>query len=215
MSSRPPIGFIVEGYGEFNCYPSLISKIAGAVGFKIPIVNAGGCGSLIKRLGDQLTDLFLADSPENVVVTVDLKDALSQGLASSHEDLIRILNSAATKWMTAAAADSRLHPLPNKVSCLAQVRKFESWLIADIQGLKDAHLVRQEIEQPADAEAIEEPVAWLHEALKSDVNIKSPSVVKQAIGTLNHEVMVVHSQSFSHFHDACAAMYQEWLTRFF
>ncbi len=36
LIARPPIGFIVEGHGEYNCYPSLVQRIVGAKGFHIP-----------------------------------------------------------------------------------------------------------------------------------------------------------------------------------
>jgi len=72
LPNRPPIGFIVEGHGEYNCYPSLVSRIVDGDGFKIPRVNAMGCGNIVRHLDRQLRPLVLADHPYRVIVTLDL-----------------------------------------------------------------------------------------------------------------------------------------------
>lgn len=214
MSNRPPIGFIVEGHGEYNCYPSLFCKISNASGFKIPIVNAGGCGGIIKHLGEQLDNLLMTDSPESVIVTVDLKDAIHQGFAENHAKLIQLLELSIAKWQECAANDPRLQPLPNRICCVIQVRKFESWLIADIEGLKNADLIRPDLDQMTDAEAILEPTAWLKDALKCESNLKSPQFAKKVVAALTPDIMKNHSQSFSIFHTECQALYEEWLHRY-
>ena len=214
MSNRPPIGFIVEGHGEYNCYPSLFSKISNASGLKIPIVNAGGCGTIIRHLDEQLNNLLITDSPESVIVTVDLKDALHQGLAESHDDLLRLLSLAIEKWQESASTDPRLQPLPIRICCVVQVRKFESWLIADVEGLKNAELVRADVTQMPNTEAITEPTTWLKDALKCEANLKSPQFAKKLVTALNPTVMRAHSQSFSKFHSECDSMYKEWEQRF-
>lgn len=214
MNNRPPIGFIVEGHGEYNCYPSLFCKISNAVGIKIPVVNAGGCGTIIKHLGEQLNNLLITDSPESVIVTVDLKDALHQGFAKSHDDLFELLSLAIKKWQESASTDPRLQPLPIRICCIIQVRKFESWLIADIEGLKNAELVRHDVMQMPDAEAITEPTVWLKDALRCEANLKSPQFAKKVVTALTPTVMRVHSQSFSRFHAECESMYKEWEQRY-
>jgi len=85
---QPPIGFIVEGDGEYYCYPSLVCRILRKRGFDIPIVNAGGCGSLVKRLDDHLDSLVLSKHPYNIIVTLDLKDMLSEHFYSDCKQLI-------------------------------------------------------------------------------------------------------------------------------
>ncbi len=213
MSNRPPIGFIVEGHGEYNCYPSLFCKISNSSGFKIPIVNAGGCGGILKHLGEQLSNLLMADSPESVIITVDLKDSIHQGFAVDHADLIQSLRRAVEKWQESAATDERLQPLPSRICCVIQVRKFESWLIADVEGLKSAELIRSDINQMPDAEAIPEPTAWLKDALKCEANLKSPHFAKKVVTALTPAVMKNHSQSFSVFHEECQTSYAEWENR--
>jgi hypothetical protein len=214
MTNRPPIGFIVEGHGEYNCYPSLFCKISQSTGIKIPIVNAGGCGSIVKHLDEQLNSLLTIDSPESVIITIDLKDALHQGFAKDHDGLIELLSRAIKKWKKSAANDLRLQPLPKYICCVIQVRKFESWLIADIEGLKNADLIRQDIVQMPDAEAITEPTAWLKSALKCEANLKSPQFAKKIVSSLTPLIMKAHSQSFSRFYDECNEIYKEWEIRF-
>lgn len=210
MSNRPPIGFIVEGHGEYNCYPSLFCKISDGSGFKIPIVNAGGCGGILKHLGEQLSNLLMTDSPESVIITVDQKDALHQGFAEDHDDLIQKLKQAIEKWQQSAATDPRLQPLPTRICCVIQVQKFESWLIADVEGLKAAELIRSDITQMPNAEAIPEPTAWLKDALKYEANLKSPHFAKKVVAALTPAVMKNHSQSFSVFYTECQTSYAEW-----
>lgn len=214
MNNRPPIGFIVEGHGEYNCYPSLFCKISNTKGVRIPIVNAGGCGTIIRHLGEQLNNLLMIDSPESVIITLDLKDALHQGFAKSHDDLLSLLSLSIQKWKEEASADPRLQPLPIRILCIIQVRKFESWLIADVEGLKNAELVRHEVTQMPDAEAIIEPTVWLKNSLKCEANLKSPQFAKKVVAAITPAVMKVHSQSFSKFHDECELIYKEWEQRF-
>jgi predicted RNase H-like HicB family nuclease len=213
MINRPPIGFIVEGHGEYNCYPSLFCKISNGTGFKVPVVNAGGCGGILKHLGEQLSNLLLADSPESVIVTVDLKDAVHQGFAEDHDDLIQKLRQAIDKWKESAVVDPRLQPLPARICCVVQVQKFESWLIADVEGLKAAEIVRSDVAQMEDAEAIKEPTIWLKQALRCDGNLKSPQFAKKVVAALSPDVMKNHSDSFLLFHGECKASYAVWERR--
>lgn len=211
MQTRPPVGFIVEGHGEHNCYPSLFCKINNSSGFKVPVINAGGCGSIVKRLPQQLNDLLTVDSPEHVIVTVDLKDVLSQNLAQSEEQLIQILETEIAKWRAEASTDTRLHPLPKKIVCLAQVLKFESWILADTQGLKTASIIKTTAEDLTDAEAIAEPVAWLKKNMVSVNDIKNPKFAKTVIAALDPREMRHHSKSFGKFYTHCCELYEAWL----
>ena len=211
---NPPIGFIIEGHGEFNCYPSLLCRIVGQSGFKVPRVNAGGCGSVVRILAEHLNDLLLVDNPRHIVVTVDLIDILRQGLAESHDDLIAKLNEQASRWREVAIGDPRLQPLPEQIHCLAQVQKFESWLIADVEGLKTAELVHAHIQQVEDAEVIQDPSGWLKRALVSDSSVKSPNFAKTVVSALDPERMKLRSASFSRFHDTCKSAHSSWAAEF-
>lgn len=214
MNKRPPIGFIVEGHGEYNCYPSLFCRISNSTGFKIPIINAGGCGSIIRRLGDQLNDMLAMSSPESIIITVDLKDVLHQNFASDYDELIKLMSKAVQDWRIEAEQNERIQPLPYRISCIVQGRKFESWLIADIDGLKKADLIRSDVPEIADAEAIDEPAAWLKSALKVECNIKSPQFAKKIVSAISPSEMRTRSKSFNRFHSECESMYSEWHERF-
>lgn len=211
MKDRSPVGFIVEGHGEYNCYPSLFCRIVNVNGIKVPRVNAGGCGSIVKRIKEQLTDLFLVESPLNVIVTVDLHDVLAQGLATTCVELIQKLNSKIKEWRIAAASNYLLHPLPNKIVCIVQIKKFESWLIADVDGLRSANLLKSEIDSIEDSEIITNPSKWLKENLLINGCVKSPNVAKKLISALDPERMRLHSRSFDKFYRDTMAFYKKWL----
>lgn len=212
--NRPPIGFIVEGHGEYNSYPSLFCKINNISGVKIPVVNAGGCGSIIRNIDEQLTSLMMTDSPENVIVTVDLKDAIYQGFAKDKNELVALISDNISAWKEKAGVDGRLEPLPDNIVFVVQVRKFESWIISDVEGLKKAEIVRSDVSQPLNAEDIIEPTKWLKDSLKIDVNIKSPIFAKKVVAALNPSVMVQHSQSFMQFYNECKLMAERWMRKF-
>lgn len=212
MTDRPPIGFIVEGHGEYNCYPSLFCRITNANGLHIPRINAGGCGSIVKRIKEQLTDLFIAESPLSVIITVDLEDVLKQGLAATCVDLLQDLNNAIDEWKLYAEADTRLHPLPDRIVCVVQIKKFESWLISDLDGLKVSNLIATHIESIEDAEQIASPCEWLKENLLVDGCVKSPNIAKTVISSLNPDSMRTHSKSFDKFYRESVSAYEKWVS---
>ncbi len=209
--NRPPVGFVVEGHGEYNCYPSLFCRSVGVNGILVPRINAGGCGSVVKRLSEQLTDLFLTESPINVIVTVDLQDILDQNLANTCVELLEILDFQIDDWLKKARSDKRLHPLPERVICIVQIRMFESWLISDINGLKSAGLLGVDVQPIDDAEAVDNPMIWLKNNLVIDGNIKSPRVAKQITSAIDPNNMRKHSKSFDKFFRECVASYDEWV----
>ncbi len=91
--NRPPIGFIVEGTGEYNAYPSLVSRILAVNNLHLPIVNSGGCGTIYRNLGRLLSNLILTYHPLNIIVTVDLIDAIKQKMHKNCEELRLALES--------------------------------------------------------------------------------------------------------------------------
>ena len=211
MITRPPIGFIVEGHGEYNCYPSLFCRIVGVSGLHTPCVNAGGCGSVVMHLKEQLTDLFLSVSPISVIITVDLEDVLKQGLATTCAGLLQDLNGKINEWKLYANNDERLHPLPDRIICVVQIKKFESWLISDIGGLKKAGLVDSGLDQIEDAEMISCPDSWLGDNLIITGSVKNPRVAKSVISALRPDVMRMHSRSFDKFFRESVAAYDVWM----
>ena len=210
MNTRDPVGFIVEGHGEYNCYPSLFCRIVSTHGICVPRINAGGCGSIVRRLKEHLTDLLLAHSPLTVIVTVDLEDVLKQELARSCIELLEILNAVVVEWRENALTDARLHPLPNHIVCIVQIKKFESWLISDVDGLKEAGLLDVGVITEQDAEQVASPSSWLSDHLLADGCVKNPNVAKKVISALRPERMRNHSKSFDKFYRESVRAYEAW-----
>lgn len=209
MSTRPPVGFIVEGAGEYTCYPSLFCRIADIQAVHIPIVNAGGCGTIIRRVDEQINDLLIAYKPLSVIITVDLEDVIKQGLAISAEDLMQNLNQSISIWREYAKDNPRLDPLPNNIKVVIQIRKFETWLLSDLEGLKKEGLLRKETKKISDAEEIVKPSEWIKKNLKLDV--KKPIIAKQVIAALRPDKMRLHSKSFNQFYEESTVAYKYWL----
>jgi hypothetical protein len=55
---QPAIGFIVEGYGEFVSYPTLVSRITGVAGLHTPRVLGHGAGGVVRNIREHLDDLI-------------------------------------------------------------------------------------------------------------------------------------------------------------
>lgn len=52
-----PVGFVVEGKGEFQCFPVFLSKISGLNGIKVPINQPQGYGRILSAIESELDDL--------------------------------------------------------------------------------------------------------------------------------------------------------------
>lgn len=210
MAYRAAIGFIVEGHGEFNCYPSLYCNAVHAPGLNVPRINASGCGDVVRNVREHLTDMCRTFSPYKVIVTVDFVDVIKQNLAADCADLVAILNAQINGWSEDAANDGRIAQLPMEIVAVIQVRKFESWLIADTQGLIDAGLVDPSTRLISDAEAIDEPVKWIRENVNLSGDVKSPQFAKVITSALNPSRMINASHSFDKFYRECCAGYEAW-----
>ena len=120
-ASCPPIGFVVEGSGEYVCYPSVVSRILGCSGLHIPCANAGGYGNIVRNLGESLQDLVLAYHPYHVVVTSDARDPVKDGVFSNCREARKAVWNAAEDWLASAKGSVRLHPLPRRITVVLQV----------------------------------------------------------------------------------------------
>jgi hypothetical protein len=170
MLCRPPIGFIVEGYGEYNCFPSLVTRILDEQGFPIPRVNAGGCGGIYQKLREKLTRLVLTWKPYTIIVAVDLQDAVKRGVAEDCRGLLRCINSEIDSWQGIdCSQDDRLRPLPAYIRTVIQIKKFETWLIADYESLYESEHIDLDAEEIASLSMenldslIPNPSSWLIE----------------------------------------------------
>jgi hypothetical protein len=216
---RAPIGFIVEGQGEFNCYPSLVSKITKFKG-KIPRSNAGGCNGIYRNLRKYLTSLVLVDHPYSIIVTVDFKDAIKNKVAQDCLELLEILDTQICKWLkNEALNDQRLKPLPTNITSVLQIQKFETWILSDISGLeREGHIQIPDedkdwlVQFSGNVDELQvDPASWLDKNKTSSRNIKSVRYARCVISCLNPEVMQSNSRSFRKFYKEVNAAYQSWL----
>jgi hypothetical protein len=208
---RPPLGFIVEGHGEYNCYPSLVCRIVEAKGFNVPRVNAGGYGNIARHLGDQLHALVLAHHPYHVIVTLDLKDVVDAGLYSDCADLRQDLEHQVEEWLETRGSHQRLRPLPERILAVVQVQSFESWMLADISGLRSCGYLRADEAQPRHVDdEVPDPVSWLRGRTAPGRNHKNPGCAREIISSLNPSAMRVNSRSFDKFHREVSSSFDRW-----
>ena len=210
LISRPPLGFVVEGAGEHGCYPSIVSRIVNASNFDIPIVNAGGYGGIIRNIHEQLTSLLRLKKPYHIIVTVDLKDVIDDGFYSTCEDLLLDLNCKISDWFNSAQDDPRLQPLPERISVVVQIPKFESWFVADVASLKTSGHVQSDADQPDNTDELRNPAQWLKDRIIGTKSIKNQRHVRLMVSSLNPEVMRVHSPSFDKFYREVQSSFISW-----
>ena len=208
---RPPLGFIVEGHGEFNCYPSLVCRIVEGSGFKVPRVNAGGYGNIVRHLGDQLRALVLVHHPYHVIVTLDLKDVIAADLYDGCAELREDLEKQASEWLADSESQARLQPLPERILVVVQVQRFESWMIADTVGLRSSGYLTADEGQPLHVdEEVYDPLSWLHRRTAPGRNHKNPTCAKEVVSSLDPRTMRVNSRSFDKFHREVCSSYWRW-----
>jgi len=210
--NRPPLGFIVEGQGEYNCYPSLVFRILQSHGFRLPIVNAGGCGNVVRNLPSQLRSLVLAFHPREVIVTVDLRDVLKQRLFRDCAELTTALAEEASTWLDSALTDPRLQPLPARIAVVIQIQEFESWFIADCSALRRSGFLRADPPDFSNVDnEIEDPVSWLREFLTPTFDVKNPMHARSLVSALNPSSIRALSPSFDKFAREVTSSYRNWL----
>ena len=212
---RPPIGFVVEGRGEYYAYPSLVSKILGIGNCHIPVEMAGGAGSVVKNTKEHMTDLCSVFSPCNVIVSLDLKDVLEGGKFKDCSEVLGYFNKRIEQWMEEdCGVDDRIRCVPDGVSIVLQVKKFESWLLSDMRGLQESKYVSLSDEQIEDVdEMIEDPALWMRDKLNSNGKLKNPSHVKEMFSKLEPDEMRKNSKSFDKFYREVRSFYEGWMSR--
>lgn len=211
MVTRPPVGFVVEGRGEYNCYPSLFCRCIGGVSLPVPRVNAGGYTNIIKRLKEHLTDLCISHKPYSIIVTIDLRDVIREKHVSNCQELLVLLKEQVEEWFTEAHSDKRLYPLPVSITPVIQVHTFESWIIADLEGLKQSNYILENTEEFTNVEEIGNPAKWLRENMVHRTDIKNPHFAQEIISVIDPDRMKKSSASFDKFYRECCAFYSDWV----
>lgn len=211
-SLRPPIGFVVEGDGEYHSYPSLASRIVAAP-LNTPRVNARGCGNIVRKLEEHLNDLVITHHPCHAIVTLDLGDVLQQGVFSSCVDLRVELQNRAEAWLASAGSDPRMLPTPESVVVVLQVKTFETWLIADLVGLDQCRHTRVVDRYSGNVDdVIVNPTRWLRNQLLDGCSPKNPGHAREIISSLDPKRMRTASRSFRKFFDEVSRGYDDWLS---
>jgi hypothetical protein len=211
--SRPVIGFIVEGDGEFKSYPSLVNRILDIQNCYIKALNAKGAGSIVNNLEKHLDDLVIHFKPVNVIITIDLRDNINDGTCQSCTHLVEILQNEIDNWYTKSRRDNRFDQLPNEIIPVIQIQTLESWFLADLDSL--AELPEFNIDasscnwQNVD-DSISNPYIWLSQKVDGSFNLKSPTNVRTIFSRLNIEVMKSKSRSFSKFCREVEKLYKNW-----
>lgn len=211
LLNRPPIGFVVEGVIEYTCYPSVVCRIVNGTGFKIPRANAGGNGDIVRHLGKELEGLVLTNHPYTVIITLDLKDVLKAELFNSCKGLCVDLENQVEEWLASSQGDPRLQPLPERIVIVIQVQKFESWMIADVEGLKKSGCLKTDLPQYSNTDReVPNPATLLKKHMLPGKDPKDPKCAKSIISCLEPSVIRLHSPSFNKFCREVESSYHCW-----
>ncbi len=183
-AERPPIGFILEGAGEYATYPSLATRSLGAAGLHIPRINARGFGGILTGLEEHLDDLVRSYHPLSIIVAMDLRDVVECGLYVDCASLRAELLRRAQSWAASRTGAVPFEPMPQPIGVVIQVQLFETWWLADPDGLRRTGLFQID---PADCrwgnvdQDVSNPLAWLEKRLVRPTNLKSTAVASTVV----------------------------------
>jgi hypothetical protein len=213
LINRPPIGFIVEGKGEYHCYPSIITRVLGENRFKIPIINANGIGGIINHLKEHLSDMVTSHKPFSIIVTIDLRDVIENKQVSNCRELKTHIEKDIDEWRQNSKDNKKFEPFPEKFSVVIQIKKFESWIIADKEGLKSSgYMIKHDDHVQWDNvdNDVEKPCAWLEEMCGRKLKFKNPDVCKSLFNCLDLNNVKLKSVSFNKFCREVNQFYSAW-----
>lgn len=197
MSS--PAAFIVEGYCEYDTFPSFYSKILGQC--YIPISNAKGIGNITKNTGDELLKVIKLLKPEIIIITLDYREALKEKLVESCVELKEKVLKNCEEFVK--SQENGNLTLPKEIIIVIADKTYESWLCADYEGLKTNELINEKLitEQFENVDIeIPNPNKWLISKLKENVDLKSKANRKKIATSLRPEVAKNNSRSFNKFY---------------
>ncbi len=195
------LGLIVEGHCEYDSFPSILSKIP-LTPYYVPILNAGGIGNIIKNTDEQLLDMIKTHAPKKIVITLDYRDALRDGLVTNCVELKEIIVNKCQDFLHNQAKIGNL-TLPDEVVVVIADKTFESWICADIGSLKENENFNQELltEEFENVDLqINNPTDWLESKLLKDVDIKTRRNRVKIYKCINPEIARTKSRSFDKFY---------------
>lgn len=205
-----PIGLIVEGEGERFCYPSIVKRLVNLDGVQLPINRPQGCGQITKNLEEELRDLVVTFHPRAIIVTVDHDDVV--GPSKTCEQLKLSLQERADRWLSDERAHGRLSPLPSEIMVVIQVKKFESWLLADQHGLSKSGICRAfDAITYSDVDSeVKNPTAALKAILLEGKSPKHPADAKKLVSSLDLNKATASSRSLRKFAKEVQRLYEAW-----
>lgn len=210
---RPPIGFIVEGHGEYKSYPTLLCRILNA-SLEVPCINTRGFGGITSNLEEHLTDIAITSSPYCIIVTIDLCDAIENGVCRNCAELLDILDGKVDKWFDNINEDDRIQYPPERVKTVIQIQNLETWLISDPESLSQVDwmdICIQNCEWDNVDDDISNPKSWIKERCNPDINFKKPRIVSEIFANHDHTIMAENSNSFDKFLREAESLYSLWL----
>lgn len=211
-------GFILEGHGEYNCYPSIITRSLDVTCMKIPSVNAGGITNIFAHFDEQLCDLLTVDKPYHVYICFDQIDVLKRYTElKTSQDIISHINTLIESWKSRYGDIAKYQPLPDKFTAILQVKKFESWIVADVEGLNNFHLLNSgEFNKNFDnvETDVDDPHIWLLDNVDSKYNSKNPIQCKKLISAIDVNRASKSSPSLLVFLSTLREDYSTWVESF-
>lgn len=193
------LGFIVEGHGEYESILSFISKMIGPRYF--PISNAKGIGNIMKNTSDELLKLIKYYQPRKVIITLDFRDALRQGLVNNCIELKETVTANCDKFIDSQKNGSLV--LPEEIVVVIAIQTYDSWICADYEALKSNLLINASkiTEQYSNVDIeIQNPCKWLESKLKKPVDLKCRAYRKAISKSLRPEIAATKSRSFRKFY---------------
>jgi len=214
------MGFIVEGNGEFNCYPSLIHRITDTYGYPLAIINSGGCGGIYRNLKKYLTNIVITRKPIDIFITIDYLDLLELGIVTNCEELVSHLQSQINDWLNSdVKTDRRISHPPERILSIIQIQQFESWLLSDIASLINSGYIERIFDTNLDTpeeftynvdEKIQKPASFLKQHKTTEKDIKNTKYARSLICCLNPQIMKDNSGSFNKFYREVLFSYSKW-----
>lgn len=211
-ANRPVFGFVVEGSGEHAVYPSLVARIVGSPVYT-RAVNAEGYGGILGNLEEHLDELVSVCHPVTIIVTVDLRDVVDAGACADCVELLQLIGSTVRTWQASRLAFPIMDPMPQHIAVVAQIPTFESWWIADPDALNSLHGISID---PAECnwrnvdDEVPNAEAFLRSRCQLPLNLKSPTLAKEVMGTVSIQVVQQRSRSFRKFVKEIRAGFDRW-----
>ena len=194
------LALIVEGYCEYDSYPSIINKIIGPC--YCPISNAKGIGNITKNTGVELLKLIKVFKPKKIIITLDYREALREKLVKDCIELKDLVMNNCNKFMEDQENGSLT--LPEEIVIVIADKTYESWLCADYESLKTSELINETLitEEYINVDIeIPNPNKWLKSKLNDNIDLKSKTNRKKLSNVMNPEIAKENSRSFRKFYE--------------